>query len=144
MDFLEQIDLTMNSYHIFDNLSELIIFLKIESEYSLFAELCSIIGTTKDNKIAYKQMQNRSKEPSAYFIIDPYDYLFFVKDHKPLCIFHSHLVGNEDPSEFDVKTSDNCCFPFLIYSICSEKFSLYEPQYKDYDVNIIQGLRQLI
>jgi proteasome lid subunit RPN8/RPN11 len=134
----------MNNYCIFDDLSELLIYLKYESECSLFAELCSMIGLTKDKKFAYKQMQNRSKEPSAYFIIDPYDYLSFVKDHLPLCIFHSHLVGNEDPSEFDIKTSENCCFPFLIYSICSEKFSLYEPQYKDYDVTIIEGLRKII
>ena len=28
--------------------------------------------------------------------------------------------------------------------ICSEKFFIYEPQYKEYDVNIIKGLRQYI
>ena len=102
-----------------------------------------MIGTIED-KFVYKQMQNRSKDPASYFIIDPYDYLLFIKKYKPLCIFHSHLVGCEQPSDFDIKTSNNCCYAFLIYSICSEKFSLYEPQYQDYDVSIIQRLKELI
>lgn len=143
--FLELINLNMNSKEFyFTNLKDLIIFLKKESESSLLAELCSMIGLSKDNKIVYKQMQNRSKEPESYFMIDPYDYLSFINSFSCLCIFHSHLVGDEKPSEFDKKTSENCCYPFLIYSIVTEKFNIYEPEYKDYDVNIIQRLKELI
>lgn len=142
-DFLELIILDMNNLF-FPNLDSLIIFLKKESESSLLAELCSIIGLTPKNKIVYRQMQNRSKDPSHYFMIDPYDYLSFLKDFRPFCIFHSHLAGDEKPSDFDIKTAENCCFSFLIYSVSTEKFSLYEPQYKDYDVNTIQGLKELI
>lgn len=103
-----------------------------------------MIGLDENNNIIYQQMQNRSKNPDGYFMIDPYDYLNFIKKYKPLAVFHSHLVGDESASEFDEKTSENCCFPFLIYSVCSEKFSIYEPHYKDYDVNIIQRLKELI
>ena len=129
---------------IFDNLKDLICFLQKESESSLMAELCSMIGLDKSNKIAYTQMQNRSKDPETYFMIDPYDYLAFINKYSCLCVFHSHLIGDEKPSEFDEKTSENCCYPFLIYSINTEKFYIYEPEYKDYDVNIIQSLKELI
>ena len=145
VDFLELINSNMNSKEFyFTNLKDLIAFLKKESESSLFAELCSMIGVSKDNKIVYKQMQNRSKDPESYFMIDPYDYLSFINSFTCLCIFHSHLAGDENASEFDKKTSENCCYPFLIYSIMTEKFHIYEPEYKDYDVNIIQRLRELI
>jgi hypothetical protein len=53
-------------------------------------------------------------------------------------------LGCENPSEFDEKTSENCCYAFVIYSVNSEKFFIYEPEYKDYDVNIVQRLKDLI
>jgi proteasome lid subunit RPN8/RPN11 len=130
--------------HIFDNETDLLTFLKKESEYSLMAELCSLIGINDKNKIVYRQMQNRSKNPEQYFIIDPYDYLLFMKDYKILGIFHSHLIGDEKASEFDKKTSESCCLPFIIYSICTENFYIYEPKYKNYDVNIIERLKELL
>ena len=131
-------DIVLNSY------VELLPLLKKEAEWCLMTELCSIIGINKDKKIIYREMQNKSKNPESYFIIDPYDYLSFINEHECLLIFHSHLLGDESPSEFDKKTSENCCYPFLIYSVVTEKFCIYEPLYKDYDVNIIERLKVLI
>jgi proteasome lid subunit RPN8/RPN11 len=129
----------------FDNLRNLISFLKQEAESSLLCELCSLIGVQKEsNKIVYRQMQNRSKDSPNYFMIDPYDYLSFINKYDCLAVFHSHLSGDEHPSDFDEKTSENCCYSFIIYSIMTEKFFIYEPKYKDYDVNIIQRLKELI
>lgn len=129
---------------VFLSIRDLITFLRKESNCSLMAELCCLIGINQNKNIVYRQMQNRSKDPSNYFMIDPYDYLSFINNYTCLCIFHSHLVGDEKPSEFDKKTSENCCYPFLIYSIMAEKFHIYEPEYKDYDVNIIQRLKESI
>jgi proteasome lid subunit RPN8/RPN11 len=143
-DFLELINSNMNNIHKFNIIENLFSFLKNESECSLFAELCGLIGLNENNEIIYKSMQNRSKSPESFFVIDPYEYLLFIREYKCLAIFHSHLVGDEHPSEFDIKTSENCCYPFMIYSICTEKFFIYEPQYKDYDVNIIQRLKEKI
>lgn len=134
----------MNKVKIFDNLEELFPFLKRQAESSLLAEICGLVGLTKNNKLIYKNMQNRSKNPEIYFSIDPYEYLLFTQENDCLAIFHSHLAGDEKPSEFDIKTSENCCYSFIIYSVCTEKFFIYEPQYKDYDVNILQGLRAKI
>lgn len=128
----------------FKNLKDLISFLKKESEFSLMSELCSLIGLDKNKNIVYKQMQNRSKNPETYFIIDPYDYLNFINSYEIFCVFHSHLIGDEKCSDFDLKSSENSCVPFLIYSVTTEKFNIYEPEYKDYDVNIIQRLKELI
>jgi proteasome lid subunit RPN8/RPN11 len=143
--FLELIDFSMskNTYSL-SNLKDLVSFLKKEADYSLLAELCSLIGIDKNGEIIYKQMVNRSKNPESYFMVDPYDYLSFINEYSFLCIFHSHLIEDEKPSDFDIKTSENCCYPFLIYSIVTEKFHIYEPQYKDYDVNIINRLKELI
>ena len=128
----------------FTKAEDLLSFLKEEADCSLFAELCALIGLNSKNEIVYRKMQNRSKNPEVYFIIDPYEYLEFINDFKIISVFHSHLVGSEQPSEFDKKTSENCCLAFIIYSVCSENFFIYEPQYKDYDVNIIQRLKELV
>lgn len=144
VDFLELINLNMSKEILFNNLTDLIVFLKKESEYSLYAELCCLLGKDANNKIIYKQIQNRAKDPFNYFIIDPYDYLSFINKYSCIGIFHSHLIGCEMPSDFDIKTSENCCLPFIIYSVCSEKLHIYEPEYKDYDVNIITRLKELI
>jgi proteasome lid subunit RPN8/RPN11 len=134
----------MNKISIFKQIDEIVSFLKNEGEKNLFCEVCGLIGITQSNKYIYQRMQNRSKEPDKYFIIDPYDYLSFIKENKILGIFHSHLCGDELPSSFDERTAENCCLPFIIYSITSEKFFIYEPQYKDYDVNIIQRLKEKV
>ena len=145
VDFQELIDFNINNMDIsFNELKNFVSFLKKEGESSLFAELCALIGLNKENKIVYRKMQNRSKSPDLYFIIDPYEYLEFLNSFKIIGVFHTHLTGCEKPSEFDEKTSENCCLPFIIYSVCSEKFFIYEPQYKDYDVNTIQRLKELM
>lgn len=133
-----------NKDFIFSEVKDLILFLKNESEFSLKAELCGLIGLNDKKNFCYRKMQNRSKDPQSYFLVDPYDYLSFVNDYEMFGIFHSHLVGDENASEFDKKTSNNSCYFFLIYSINTEKFSIYEPQQKDYDVNIIERIKELI
>lgn len=134
----------MNKDFLFDTEKNLLNFLKEESESSLFAEICSLVGISKDKKFVYRNMKNRSKNPEFQFVVDPYDFLNFIKGHEVLLIFHSHLAGDERPSDFDIKTSENCCFPFMIYSIMSEKFFIYEPQLKSYDVNLIKRLKELL
>ena len=55
-----------NNEVIFYNLKDLISFLKKESEFSLMAELCSLIGLDEENRIIYKQMQNQSINSPAH------------------------------------------------------------------------------
>jgi len=142
---LEQINFNMsNICKKFANLKDFISFLRNEAESSLLAEICCLIGLDKENKLVYQQMQNRSKNPESYFMVDPYDYLSFINQYSCLCVFHTHLIEDETPSDFDIKTSENCCYAFLIYSVVTEKFHIYEPEHKDYDVKIINRLKELI
>jgi proteasome lid subunit RPN8/RPN11 len=141
---LELILLNMNKDFVTKSKEELLAFLKRESEYSLLSELCGLIGLDTNGNYIYRKMQNRSKNPNHYFIIDPYDYLNFIKKYMCFAVFHSHLICDESPSDFDKKTSENCCYAFIIYSINTEKFFIYEPEFKDYNVNIIEGIRSLL
>lgn len=142
--FLELINLVMNKFSD-EQYKKIINNLKQEAENSLLCELCALVGVDKENgDLIYKIMKNRSKTPEDFFMIDPYDYLSFIDKNELLLIFHSHLLGDELPSDFDIKTSENCCYPFLIYSVCTEKFCIYEPQYKNYNVSILEGIRKSI
>lgn len=129
---------------IFSSEKDLFEFMAREAEESLLAEICAMVGTNKAGDLIYRQMQNRSKDPNMYFMIDPYDYLRFIKEYRVFGVFHSHLAGNEEPSDFDIKTSENCCLVFLIYSTITEKFSIYEPRLRDYDVNTVQRLKEAL
>lgn len=134
----------MNKDVLFENERDLLSFLRKRSESCLFSEICGLVGINKEKKIIYREMPNRSQKPEQIFIIDAYDYLNFISENEAFCVFHSHLHGDEEPSDFDIKTSENCCYLFLIYSINTEKFFLYEPKDKDYDVNIAKGIRSIL
>jgi len=60
-----------------------------------------------------------------------------------VAIFHSHIVGDESASEFDVKMSENCCQPFLIYSLNSKKINIYTPKNTEADVKILERIKAI-
>lgn len=130
--------------NIFDNAEDLMSFLKKESDSNLFIEICGFFGKTEDGKFIYVKAPNRAKDPSNYFVIDPYDYLCFINKYKCLGVFHSHILGSEKASDFDITCSENLCYSFLIYSIETELFHLYEPENKDYDVKDIEDIKNKI
>ena len=47
----------------------------------------------------------------------------------------------ETESEFDMKMSDNCCQPFLIYSLNTKKINIYTPKTIEADVNILERIK---
>jgi proteasome lid subunit RPN8/RPN11 len=56
-------------------------------------------------------------------------------------VFHSHISGDEKESEFDIKMADNCCQPFLIYSLNTKKINIYTPKTIESDVNILERVK---
>lgn len=114
-----------------------------ESESNPFVEICGFLGFDR-KKEAYvvQNEQNVSQDPSEYFMIDPLNYLIFKQKYDLLAVYHSHINTDAEPSEFDVKMSNNCCIPFLIYSIETKKFDLYEPQNLETDVNIYNRFKE--
>lgn len=108
-----------------------------------YVEVCGFLGFKKDsNEFIVEEQENISDDPSKYFLISPVNYLLFKDRVDDMIVFHSHINGDEKPSEFDVKVADNCCDPFLIYSLVSKKIHIFTPQYSEVDVSIIQRLKE--
>tara|TARA_Y100000114_G_C11716806_1_gene306405 strand:+ start:253 stop:633 length:381 start_codon:yes stop_codon:yes gene_type:complete len=87
-------------------------------------EVCGFI-CYKDNELSFKPAKNHSPD-NDIFLINPADFLKMKLDGDLLAIFHTHVNGREDPSEYDIKNSKNCLYPFLIYSLATKRFSLFD------------------
>jgi hypothetical protein len=104
-------------------------------------EICGFIGyDQKQEKYIIQLEENCSGDPKNFFAIDALNYLIFKNKYSIVSVFHSHIVGDENPSEFDIKMSENCCVPFLVYGLNTNKFKIYEPQNKEYDTNKLKDL----
>tara|TARA_R100001443_G_scaffold116015_1_gene135291 strand:- start:863 stop:1270 length:408 start_codon:yes stop_codon:yes gene_type:complete len=111
----------------------------------LALEICGFVGFDKKNNNFILQMeQNEADEPSQYFMINPLNYLLFKAKYEMVAIFHSHIVGNEEPSEFDIKMAEISCQPFLIYSLNTKKTHIFTPQKTESDVKILNRIKALI
>lgn len=114
-------------------------------ESNEYVEVCGFLGFNKDrNEFVVEEQENISEDPANFFLINPVNYLLFKDRVSHMIVFHSHINGDEKPSEFDLKVADNCCDPFLIYSLVSKKIHIYTPQNSEVDVSIIQRLKEVL
>lgn len=105
-------------------------------------EICGLLGFDDNSKEYIAKIEkNESPDPKNYFLMNPTNYLNFKNKYNLIGIFHSHIICDEEASEFDIKMSESTCLPFIIFSINSKKFNIYEPHNKDYDVNILERLK---
>jgi len=105
-------------------------------------EVCGFLGfDKKKNEYVVKLEENISPEPSQHFIINPLNYLLFKEDFEMVAVFHSHIIGDETQSEFDVKMANNCCQPFLIYSLNSKKINIFIPKTIEGDVTRLERIK---
>jgi proteasome lid subunit RPN8/RPN11 len=105
-------------------------------------EICGFVGYNEESKMYVATVEkNESSDPKNYFVINPASYLKFKNENSMLGVFHSHVAGDEAASEFDIKMSEVCCLPFIIFSINSKKFNIYEPKNQDYDVNLLERIK---
>ena len=119
--------------------------IKIISNRSIRNEICGFLGyCTQSKQFVVKQAKNEANDPSQLFYINPLSYLLFKEDYEIIAVFHSHVVGDEQESDFDVKMSENSCLPFLIFSLNTQKINIYEPQKSDSDVNILERIKALV
>lgn len=144
--FQQLINLLMEKYKIeSESIDEIKKFIIENSDINFSTEICGFIGFNKKTKKYIAQTEkNQSADPKNYFIISPLNYLKFKNENEIIAIFHSHVIGDEKLSEFDIKTSEVTCIPFMIFSINSRKFSFYEPFNKDYNVKLINKFRKKI
>ena len=125
------------------NIKEALQVIVDESESNSFIEICGFLGFDREKETYVVQNEkNVAEDPSKHFMIDPLNYLLFKERYDLLAVYHSHINTDAEPSEFDVKMSNNCCIPFLIYSIETKKFDLYEPQNLETDVNTYNRFKE--
>jgi proteasome lid subunit RPN8/RPN11 len=118
-------------------------FIIDKSDANFVTEICGFVGFNKKTKKYKVQVEeNKASDPKNYFVISPLSYLKFKNENEIIAVFHSHISGDEKPSEFDIKTAELTCVPFMIFSINSRKFHFYEPQNKDFDVKIINKFKE--
>ena len=116
-----------------------------ESKKFLTSEVCGFFGYDNDKKTYIAKIEeNQASDPINFFAISPTSYLKFKQQYLLLAIFHSHVQGDESLSEFDIKTSESTCIPFMIYSINTNKFSFYEPKNKEYNTKIVNRIKNKI
>jgi proteasome lid subunit RPN8/RPN11 len=89
--------------------------LKFEEE-----ESCGII-VKHNNSFLFKSCENIHPDKKYFFAINPMNLVDNVVEY----IFHSHWNGGSRPSSCDIKSSDELCIPFLIYSLTDDDFYLY-------------------
>ena len=104
-------------------------------------EVCGFIGYNGSEYVATVE-KNDAVDPKNFFAISPVSYLMFAENNDMLAVFHSHAVGDETPSEFDVKMSEACCIPFVIYSLNTKKFHIYEPSECELNVKAFTRLKE--
>jgi proteasome lid subunit RPN8/RPN11 len=87
-------------------------------------EVCGFV-CYKDEEVFFKPAKNHSKDKDI-FIINPADFLERKLSGELLAIFHTHIDAKENPSEYDIQNSKNCLYPFLIYSLATKGFYLFD------------------
>ena len=109
------------------------------------AEACGFLGFDELEQVfVVREEQNSSPQPAQFFLIEPLNYLLFKDKYEMVGLFHSHIMGDEEPSEFDIKMAQNCCLPFLIYSLNTKKIHIYEPQNIECNVNTVKRMKALV
>jgi proteasome lid subunit RPN8/RPN11 len=108
-------------------------------------EACGFLGFDYvDKKYVVQHEKNCSINPKEEFRINSFNFLMFKKNFSIAAIFHSHILGSFLTSDFDEMSSENCCVPFLIYSLNEDKFDIYQPKNIEYDVSIFKKIKENI
>ncbi len=109
-----------------ENIKTCLDFFKQESFAAPNREIVGFLGE-KNGKPFAKIVKNRAQDPQNFFSVDPLEMLQFKSEYNFLAIFHSHIYGDSQFSDFDKVTADNCCIPFVVYSIPEAAFNIYCP-----------------
>jgi proteasome lid subunit RPN8/RPN11 len=127
------------------NIKDALAVIKNHCSSNPYTEVCGFIGYDQNLKKHVVQLeQNCSNDPRNFFAIDALRYLLFKQKYSFGAIFHSHVIGDEKASEFDIKMSENSCIPFLIYGLNTNKFDIYQPKNSEYDVKLFKRIESNI
>lgn len=135
-------DLHMDNIYKYRRVIDCLNKIKQFSKISPHMEICGFLGfDINEGKFVAKLENNCSTDPVNFFAIDALKYLLFKEEYSMVCVFHSHIIGDENPSEFDIKMSENCCIPFLVYSLNTDKFKIHEPISLEYNKEMLDKIK---
>ncbi len=106
-----------------------------------FKEMCGFIYF--QNQFKFEKATNYSNSVD-YFEIHPAEFLNFKLNKNLVAIIHSHINGDENLSQEDKESSENCLYPYLIYSTKTKKFSFYYKDDYEPKIELIKKLENLI
>lgn len=115
--------------------------IEIECEKTPKEEVCGFIIHDGEN-FEVLPVKNKAINKESEFYIPAKEFLFIKEKHNLVAIYHSHVEGPAEESEFDVSSSEVCCYPFVIYSMQTNRFGTYVPEYLDCDKALIDQLKE--
>ena len=78
-------------------------YIKKLSHQNFKGEICGFLGYHyQTHQYVIQKEDNIAPDPSSLFLINPLNYLLFKDTHEMVAIFHSHIVGDENPSELKI------------------------------------------
>ena len=116
---------------------------EFECEKDVSEERCGFV-VWKDGELNLIMCENRAEDKKNQFYIPAKEFLYIKNNQDIVAIYHSHNDGTEKPSDFDIKSADIICYPFLIYCTKNNKFGIYEPEYSDAKKEQLDQLRKEI
>ena len=108
---------------------------------SPFKEICGFVYY--ENEFKFQQAENFATQMD-FFEIHPKQFLNFKKNKNLVAIFHSHIDSPAEMSVYDIESCSNCLFPYLIFSLETEKFCLYYEDDFEPKQELIEKLEKLI
>ncbi len=132
----------MNTIRNKDNIkNQLIDFAEENAE----KEICGFILYEKGDFV-FAESRNYSMREEEAFEIHPADFLLKKLTGNLVAIFHSHPVGQGDstPSSYDMITSRECLYPYLIYSCESKTFNFFYEDHFEPEISVIKELEGVI
>lgn len=102
-------------------------------------EVCGFIAF-ENEEFYFIQVENLAEDQESEFYISAKTFLHTKENYNVVAVFHSHPSGDERPSTFDKNCSEAACYPFVIFSNKTNKFSTYTPEYLDVSEDILKKL----
>jgi len=115
--------------------------IEIECEKQPQKEVCGFV-IEKGDQFDLIAMKNHSIDPENEFYIPAREFLYVKNNNKIVGVYHSHPKGDCKPSDFDLKTADLICYPFIIYSMEKNTFHIHEPEFSDAGKNHLEKLKE--
>lgn len=117
--------------------------IEFECEKDVSEERCGFV-VHKNGELDLIMCENRAEDKKNQFYIPAKEFLYIKNNSDIVAVYHSHNDGTEKPSDFDIKSAEIICYPFLIYCTKNNKFGIHEPEYSDAKQEQLDQLREEI